>query len=447
MSLLAGCVAAMTSGILFSWTSPSIPILISPDHPYHFTLEQCSYLAVIQPIAAVIGSFFYGKLADAFGRKLALLSMIVPQASAFICTALAKDIYVFYLARVLSGLAESAIYTALPTYVGEISSPKVRGFWGGKQISSIYLGYLVINIAGGLLDIKTTAWVCLIFPAVFGTAFSFMPESPYYLLMKGDEESARQSLRWFRRLDNVDEELATIKAAINRQMSESAAWKDLISIKSNRRALAAGFFLRIAQQFSGCSSFAIYTQYIFLQAGGKVSPEYSSIAYTGAVALANFVASFTVDKLGRRPAILFSLASCSLVLAGQSVFFYVSSTNPAVVSGIRWFPLAGMILFVATFAVGLGIAPSLMMGELFSASVKAKALGLLNLVLQLSAGFVAKLFHLLETSYGMYVPFAVFGACCFLNSFVAYLVIPETKGKTLEEIQLSFKGRRKDMFK
>lgn len=443
-----GCIATLTSGIFFAWTSPSIPLLISAEGPYKFTLEQCSYLAVIQPVVAMLGSFFYGVLTDKIGRKYALLSIALPQALAFICTALATNIYQFYIARIFSGIAEACVYTALPTYVAEMSTPKVRGSWGNMLTASIYLGYLVMNAIGGFLSIKTTAWICLIFPIIFASGFIFMPESPYYCLMNGKEEEARKSLKWLRRLQNVDVELSEINAAVKRQMAESGTWKDLVCIKSNRRALIAGIFLRVSQQFSGCSSFAIYTQYIFLQAGGQVPAEYSSIIYVAGITIANVIASFTLDKFGRRLAVLSSLLACSLILFSESSFFYVSLQRPDIdISSIRWFPLLGMTLYVPALAMGLGIVPSLMLGELFSASIKAKGLAVLTLLLQLLVGLTAKLFQLLETNYGLHVPFAVFGVCCLCNSCVAYFVVPETKGKTLEEIQQALKGSKKDMFK
>lgn len=396
----------------------------------------------------MLGSFFYGRLTDKIGRKFALLSMALPQALAFICIALASNIYQFYLARVFSGIAEACIYTALPTYVGEMSTPKVRGSWGNMLTASIYLGYLVMNCIGGFLDIKTTAWICLVFPVVFAVGFVFMPESPYYCLMVGDEGKARKSLKWLRRLDNVDGELEEISAAVKRQMAESGTWRDLICIKSNRRALTAGIFLRFSQQFSGCSSFAIYTQYIFLQAGGQVSAEYSSIIYVAGMTIANIIASFALDKFGRRLAILSSLIACSLILISESSFFYVSLQRPDIdISSIRWFPLLGMTLYVPALAMGLGIVPSLMLGELFSTSIKAKGLAVLTLVLQLLVGLTAKLFQSLEANFGLYVPFAVFGVCCVCNGCVAYFLVPETKGKTLEEIQQALKGSKKDMFK
>lgn len=403
---------------------------------------------MIQPITAMITSFFYGRLTDRIGRKFAALTMAIPQALAFICTALASNIYLFYLARILSGIAEAGIYTALPTYVGEMSTPKVRGSWGNMITASIYLGYVIINAIGGFLSIKTTALICLIFPVMFAFGFAFMPESPYYCLMIDREDEARKSLKWLRQLDNVDGELNEIHAAVKRQMTESGTWKDLICIKSNRRALTAGVFLRIAQQFSGTASFAIYTQYIFLQAGGQVSAQHSSIIYVAGVTIANAIASFALDKFGRRLAVLISLIACSLVLLSESAFFYISLERSDIdVSSIRWFPLLGMVLYVIALAMGLGIVPSLMLGELFSASIKAKGLAVLTLSLQLMVALTAKLFQLLETNFGLYVPFVVFGMCCVCNSFIAYFVIPETKGKTLEEIQQTLKGSKKDMFK
>lgn len=338
------------------------------------------------------------------------------------------------------------MFTVLPSYIGEICTPKVRGSWGNALTFMIYFGQFMVNITGGYTDIKTNAWICLSFPLLFLVTFVFMPESPYYCIMKGDKEAARKSLRQLRRIENVEDEIVKLESDVNRQMSESGTWKDVLTIRSNRKALFAGIFLRVSQQLCGIASFAVYTQYIFKQAQGNMTATESSIIFTGTIWIMNFAASFALDKFGRRSAMMYSLLGAGIVLACESTYFYLSLESTDIdLSNFNWIPLVGMLLFVMVYSFGLGIVPTLMLGELFSASIKGKGLCLLNIFFGISVSTITKLFQLLEVHFGLYSPFAFFSVCCLLNTFLSYFFIPETRGKTLEEIQQSLKGNRKEM--
>lgn len=385
---------------------------------------------------------------DKIGRKYTLLSIAIPHALSFICTGLGRSIYIFYLARIFSGLSEGCAFTALFTLVAEISTPKVRGSWGNTLTCSMYLGYPVINTIGGFVNVATAAWICITLPIIFAICLVFIPESPYYHLMRGKKAEARMSLLWFRRMEAVENELNEIENAVKKQMSETGTWMDLLTIKSNRRALIAAVFLRIAQQFSGIACFAVLTNLIFEKAGGNISARLSSIIFTTGVATANFITSFTVDKFGRRISVITSLVACFFILSSQSIFFYISLERPDIdTSSVSWFPLVGMIFYVPAHAIGLGIVPSLMLGELFAANVKAKGLCVANISFSLLVGGTSEMFQVLMENYGLYMPFAIFAGCCGVNSFIAYMIIPETRGKTLDEIQQALKGGRKDMFR
>lgn len=440
---IVGTLPAFLCGALFTWTSPSIPILMSEDHHYHFTLEECSYLTVLPPITQILSSFLYARVMDIFGRKYTLLSVAIPHILALVLIALAENIYVFYLSRALTGLADCCMFTILPTYIGEISTPKVRGTWGNAVIFMLYSGELMMNVSGGYTDIKTNACIWLSVPLLFLATFVFVPESPYYCIMKGNKEAARKSLRQLRRTENVDDEILKLEADVTRQMSESGTWKDLWTIKSNRKALFAGIFLRGAQQFCGISAFCVYTQYIFQQAQGNMSATESSIIFIGSIWAMNFVASCVLDRFSRRSAMMFSLLGSAIVLGAQSAYFYVSLETGIDVSDFGWVPLVGMLLYVIVYSFGLGILPTSMLGELFSASIKGKGHCILNIFFGIGVSVFTKLFQLLEVNFGLFSPFAFYSVCCFLNTFVAYFLIPETSGKTLEEIQQSLKGNIK----
>lgn len=443
--VLSAAIASFIAGLHFSWSSPSIPKMISEDGPYNFTLEQCSYLTIAAPIGIMISGVFFASLIDKIGRKYSALIVVIPYMIAFIIIAFAESIYVFYIARFIVGIGDAGMFSILPTYIGEITTPKIRGTWGNCVSMFMYIGQTMINVLGGYTTIKQTALICLCFPVLFLCTFSFSPESPYYYIMKGEKDKARKALQVLRQTDNVDAEMLQLESDIRRQMSEPGTWKDLFMIKSNRRALLAGMALRWFQQLCGISVFSVYTQYIFQQAGGSISAVQSAIIFQGAVTLGNVICAFFLDKIGRRNATISSLFCCALVLTGEAVYFYISLKHPEVdLSYFQWMPLVGMLIFVPVFSFGLGIVPTLMLGELFSASIKGKGLCMLNINLGLALSTISKAFQMMETKFGLYSPFTLFAASCFINTAVAYYVVPETKGKTLEEIQQDLRARKRN---
>lgn len=430
--------------MLFTWPSPAIPVLISENGDFRFSLEQCSYLPVISAVTSVVATPIFGKLCDKIGRKLTILSMAITQSAAFLLAAFAKSIYIFYLSRFFSGLSDACVFVALPTYVGEVSTPKVRGIWGNTVGLFSYVGQAVISIIAGYNTITTGALISLIFPLFFAVTFSFMPESPYYLLMKGKKEEAYAVLQKLMRVKNVDNEIKQLETDVNRQMSESGTLKDLFSIGSNRKAFYAGLFLGTAQQFSGITVWGVYTEYIFKQAGGNLSATDSSIILLSAFSIGSFVAGIFFNKIGAKRAVKYSSLLSSLVLAAVGVFFYISLECPQIdVSKYKWIPLVGMLVYVPVFCMGLGIAPTFMLSELFSTSIKGKGLCALTICYGLLQSATTKLFQLLEVNFGMYTPFAFFAIFTFGSTFLVDKFVPETRGKTLEEIQQELKGNKK----
>lgn len=431
--------------MLFTWPSPAIPVLISQEGEFKFTLEQCSYLPVISAATSMVATPIFGWMCDKIGRKLTILTMLITQSAAFLSAAFAKSIYVFYLSRVFSGLSDACVFVAIPTYVGEVSTPKVRGAWGNTLSLNSYVGQAAISVIAGYNTIRTGALISLIFPLIFAITFSFMPESPYYLMMKQKRDEAYKALQKLRRLKDVDLEMKQLEADVNRQMSETGTWKDLFTIDSNRKALWAGLFLRTAQQFSGITVWGVYTEYIFKEAGGNISATDSAIIFLSACSVGNFFASMLLTKIGTVRAVKYSASLSSIVLAVVGIFFYISLKHPDIdVSNFKWIPLAGMLLYVPLFAIGLGIVPTFILSELFSASIKGKGLCALTIFYGFLQCATTKLFQLLEVHCGMHTPFAVFAAFSFGSTFLVDRFVPETRGKTLEEIQQYLKGNKKE---
>ncbi|XP_018561402.1 facilitated trehalose transporter Tret1-like [Anoplophora glabripennis] len=444
LAIVVVCLVPFTVGLFFTWSSPFLLKITDDKSTYDISEEDGSYFTVIPPISMILTSIFFSNLNDKIGRKPTILINSVPHIMGWILTATATNVWMFYASRFFAGIGDGLMFASVPMYIGEISTPKVRGVWGNALTFAIYLGQFIITVTGSYCDVKQTSYICICFPLIHFVLFYFMPESPYFYIMKGRFQEARESLRWLRKKDDVEQDFLLLKADVERQMSESGTWKDLLTIKSNRKALFAGIFLRASQQLGGIATFAVYTQYIFEKSGGNLDPQVSSMIFIGTTCVLNLLGAYTLDLFGRRLSYIVSLVCSGIILLIESIYFYIEQFETQIdIKFLNWIPITGMMVFVLFYSIGLGIVPTLMLGELFSTSVKAKGLSVLIVIFGILVSTITKLFHVLTTNFGLYSPFLLFSVNCLLSTILAIYLIPETKGKTLEQIQQSLKGSKK----
>lgn len=433
-------ISAFASGTLWAFASPAIPKLISE---YGFTIEEVSYIAVIGPASLVISTPIFCKLADKIGRKYTLFSAGIIYVAAWLSVAFASNIWVFYLSRVLYGVGDASVYAILPAYIAEITSARMRNLYGNTLMIFSFHGQFFSNCIGYYFSIPTTGFIMLTFPILYLICFSFMPDTPYFLIMAKNTDGARKSLQKLRGIDNVDLELKQITQDVNRQLSESVTFKDLWTINSNRKALFIALFSRIAYQLSGFIPLVAYSQYVFQEAGGVVPNGVASMIVSGIICVGIIFANLISDQLGRKKSMIISCSGCGIALLGESIYFYLQKYELVDLTSISWFPVAALVLYALAFCVGLGIVPTLIAGEIFSTSIRKHATSVTNVVFGIFSTTFAEVFQLLMTAYGLWAPFLFFSICLLVNAFAAYFIIIETKGKTLEDIQQMLKRNKK----
>uniref|UniRef100_A0A6P7GMZ6 Facilitated trehalose transporter Tret1-2 homolog n=1 Tax=Diabrotica virgifera virgifera TaxID=50390 RepID=A0A6P7GMZ6_DIAVI len=468
LAISAASLGALNDGALYAWTSPFLVKLVNDKEHYDISEMEANNITVVMPLTMVLTGYLFSQLVDRIGRKKTMFLIAVPQILSLLTCAFARSIYVFYISRVFAGLGSAILMSALPAYIGEVTSPRVRGVWGNSLTSMFYVGQFFVNVAGSYCDILTVSCIFTSVSVLFSVVYYFMPESPFFFIMKGDNESAKQSLRYLTRKTNVDEDFSMLKMDVDRQMSEAGNWKDLFCINSNRRALIIAMgkgmaweikllaclliiaiFLRISQMFGGCGILVQYNQYIIKKAGEDVSPEIVSILFTGLCVVFNILAvSFIVNRFSRKVLFATSSALCSIVLCVFASYFYCEEFVPNVdLDYVSWLPLTCCIIFLVGWSYGLAIIPTLMIGELFSVSVKSKAMILMMVALGGGASLSNLLFNILNNAFGTFAPFVFFALYNIGTLTVSLYVIPETKGKTLEEIQMVLKGYSEDNIK
>ncbi|KAF2892688.1 hypothetical protein ILUMI_13485 [Ignelater luminosus] len=426
----------------YGWPSPSLPQLLADNSTIPVTDSEGSWIAVMSLLSSTFSAVISALVLDVIGRKKTILLSCIPNLIAWIMIGFAESVTVILGARFLAGLSDGLVFCALPMYLGETADPKVRGILGSTVTLAWITGILLINIIGSYLSISTTAFISIAFPVLCLITFVWMPESPYYLIMKANVEQARKNLQLLKLTDDVEPHVERITKAVKDQHTNSGRYLDLFTVKSNRRAFGNALILRGAQQFSGTAAITFYAQIIFEEAGESTafSASEASMIYFAVQLVLCACCSRIVDKIGRKPLLIFSIIGAGIALFAEGSYFLALDKADINLDNFTWIPLVALIFYVIAFSFGMQTIPALMLGELFPTNVKAFALCLAFIYYAVVATLVSKFFQITKDSLGLFVPFYAFVGCCIVGLIFIIFFVVETKGKTLEEIQDELKG-------
>lgn len=429
----------------YGWPSPALPILLSPDSPIPITQEEGSLVATIQEYGNIVGDILAVFIVDKIGRKNSILLSAPLFFVGWLLIAETQSLAILYIVRFSAGVTDGLIYTALPMYLGEISHPNIRGLLGSVLQVSFVFGLLVYDILGSLVSLKIATYVAATIPILQLVTFAFMPESPYYLIMKEKNKEAERSLM---KLNNgkMDDTLNEIIESVkDDKEKETAGILEIVKTKANRKALMITFGLRFFQQFTGISAINFYIQSIFVDADLGISASMVSIIYFLLQFVMCFAVTAIIDRTGRKPLLIFSLIGTGIADAVLAAYFFWSQGDDHSDSWMKFIPVVAILCYVVIFNVGLASTPMVFISELFNTRVKAVAICAADIYFSLLIVLVSTYFQRTKDSFGIHVPFISFTLFCFLGAVFVYYLVPETKGMTLEQIQdyLNSKERRK----
>lgn len=401
-------------------------------------------------ILSLFGSLAGGRTSDIIGRKWTMaLAAIIFQTGAATMT-LAPSFEVLIIGRFLAGIGIGFGVMIAPIYIAEISPSVTRGSLTSFPEIFINLGILlgyVSNFAFSGLPEHISWRVMLgvgILPSFFiGAALFIIPESPRWLVMKNRVEEARTVL--LKTIDNeaeVEERLAEILLAAGtgsaEKYEEKAVWREMLSPSpSLRRMLITGFGIQCFQQITGIDATVYYSPEIFQGAG--IQDKSKLLAATVAVGVSKtafiLVAIFLIDKLGRKPLLYVSTIGMTICL------FSIGVTLTFIGQGQVGIAMA--ILFVcsnvAFFSVGIGPVCWVLTSEIFPLRLRAQAAALGAVGNRVCSGLVAMSFLSVTRAISVGGTFFVFSVISAISVLFVYALVPETKGKSLEQIELLFK--------
>jgi sugar porter (SP) family MFS transporter len=393
------------------------------------------------PIGAVGGAAIAGPAADTYGRRL----MILIAAAVFIVGALASaaapGVEILVIARIVIGVAIGLASAAAPVYISEVAPPESRGRLVSFFQLAVTIGILVAYLVGLAFNgIEGWRWMlglgCV--PALaLGFGMVRMPQSPRWLVMTGDDFAARATLAKIRvdDPDTIDRELEEIKDSID---EKPGAWSELLQ-PVVKAALVVGVGLAILQQVTGINTVIYYAPTIVEFTG--VNSSAGSILAAVGVGIINV--AFTVlalrllDRAGRRTLLMIGVSGMvvSLFALGLAFVGGGGSTLSSVVA------IVSLMAYVASFAISLGPIFWLLNAEIYPLSVRSKAAGIGTMANWTFNFIVSLTFLLLIEALGRPGAFWFYGGIGILTLIFCWKLVPETKGKRLEDVQAYFEAR------
>nr|CAD7581158.1 unnamed protein product [Timema californicum] len=361
-------------------------------------------------------------------------------------------------ARFIQGMSLGLGAVTAPLYNEEIADARVRGSLGVIYDLMLTVGILWVYTAGASLPYL---WLNIssAFTAVLSAILLFfIPESPVHLLLKNKTKEAEDALRWLRskKRDNYDpdQEIRSLQRLVDKTKVDlqsrsitslnPASLSGVFTVKNFTGPTAKSFYiilsLLVLRQLGGINALTFYTVDIFKEAGSSMSP-YVSTAVLGLVEFLMTLATFAfVDRLGRRTLLLLSSTLMGACLAGISLHGYLKVLGYDVTL-VEWLPLVLLALYLCAFSVGFGPIPWFMMAELVPTESKGWVTGVVVTVNWLALFLVTQLFPGMVVSIGSAGTFLVYGVLNIVAAVFVFACVPETRGKTIEMIQVELGGK------
>jgi len=434
---------AALGGLLFGYDTGVINGAIGPLKA-HFELSgvQEGWAMGCALIGCALGAGLAGVLSDWLGRKKVLVFSAVMFFVSAVGTAVPQSLVIFIIFRIIGGLGVGAASMTSPMYIAEISPTRMRGRMVSLNQLAIVLGFLVVYFVNYFIDLQgnalwnqQTGWRWMFgsesLPALLlFILLLFVPDSPRWLTKQGRDAEALEILTRANGPEDAQMEVVQIREALT---LETGSLKQLLS-PGMKIILAMGIALAVLQQVSGINVILYYGTEIFKQMGSGTNAALRQTIIIGVVNLSfTVVAIWTVDRLGRKPLMLIGAVGMTLTLTatGLSAFFQQTS---------HWV-LVFILGYIACFALSVGPVTWVILSEIFPTKIRGRAMAIATVCLWIANYVVSQTFPMMNENPWLIerfhhgFPFWVYAVFCVLLFLLVWRFIPETKGKSLEEIE------------
>jgi len=437
------CLVAALGGLLFGYDTAVIAGAIGFLQS-HFQLDPImkGWAASCALLGCVLGVSFAGILSDRAGRKKTLLFSACLFLVSAVGTALAGSFAHFVLARILGGVGIGIASMASPMYIAEITPARIRGRMVSVNQFAIISGMLVIYFVNYFIALQgdeawnaATGWRWMFasgaVPSLLFLALLLgVPESPRWLVEQGLKARARRILSRVGGESFADTELSSIEQIVSREKGMALR----LLAPGVKPVLLIGAALAILQQVTGINVFLYYAPEIFKRLGSGVNAALLQTIVVGAVnMLFTIVAIQTVDAVGRKPLMIVGASGMGISLLAMGF--------AAQLGAVSYWVLAFILSYMACFALSVGPVTWVILSEIFPTGIRGRALSVATFALWAANFFVSQTFPMMDeqpwlvSKFNHSFPFYIYALFCVALVWLVWKKIPETKGRTLEDIE------------
>jgi SP family xylose:H+ symportor-like MFS transporter len=435
--------SAAMGGLLFGYDTAVISGAIG-NLTRHFQLTPIEIGWAISSalVGCLIGAFVSDYLSTKLGRKKTMMVAAVLFVLNSIGTAIPDSFSMFVVFRIVGGVGVGLASMVVPMYIAEIAPPKRRGALVGNYQLAIVIGIVMVYFVNYFIALQgdaqwnlTTGWRWMfgseIIPSVLFLLFIFLiPESPRWLFLSNKNEQSIAVLKKINSEEEAQMVLEEIKKSISKE--DRSQWKNLVN-PNFKKALLVGVGLSILQQLTGINAILYYAPEIFKSLGSSTDASLLETSILGVVNLIfTLVAIKLVDKMGRKPLLYIGSVGMTVSLAVVGFFIYNNT--------IGNYLLPFLILFMASFSISWGPIVWVLLSEIFPNKIRSLALAI-SVFIQWIANFIVTQFfpslvenQWLKAHFNGAFPFYLFSLICLFSLFFVWKKVPETKNKTLEQM-------------
>ncbi|KYN02231.1 PREDICTED: facilitated trehalose transporter Tret1-like [Cyphomyrmex costatus] len=431
-------------GLISVWSSPYIAYLTSTESHIPMTMNEASWVVSLLNLGRLIGAISGSVAVNYLGAKTTVFITSLPITLCWLFIIVANRVEWLYVARLLAGISLGKTYSCFSLYLGEIADPSIRGALVVLAVSGLSIGNLMMSIMGAYLKMDVSATVCLVLCFVLIIIFIWLPESPHHFVKIKEESKARTSILWYHRDCDVESELQALKLFLekNKSLPFSDVLKEFkIPYIWKAQLLVSLLFMYL--QLCGLNNVLFYMETILRHTKVTViNPSVIVIIVTATGIAGSMLSMFLIDRFGRRILTIVSTLSItiSLICLGTQYQLLNAGYNPA---SLQALPIFSVLLFQLSLYIGLVSIPNTVLSEIFPPHIKCVAGCFASIICAISSFISTSTYQPLINLITERYLFYAYALVLITAIPYTYFCMPETKGKSLQQIQEELDRRTK----
>ncbi|XP_018325630.1 facilitated trehalose transporter Tret1-like [Agrilus planipennis] len=443
------CLGSLCSGSILGWTGNTAEELLDGSfNDISIDDESLGWIGSLVNIGAMLSCIAIGPLCEYMGRKYGMLILVIPFTAGWLLVIFAQNVYMIYIGRLLGGFAGGCFSLSAPQYVSETAQKDIRGALSTFAELLLAVGVTIAYVLGFVVSAKVTAIVLAIFPIIFAIVFMTQPETPYYLLKRNRDDEASRSLQRLRgRLYDTSDELKQIRSDIEEDRANELPALQSFKKRETKIATSVSIGLMFFHQACGINAIVFYASSIFAAAGideSVLSPGISAIIVGIAQVVGNCASTLLIERLGRRTLLILSGLFMAIPEVLLGMFFTFQDRDilsSDTLSMIGFLPILSLCVFVISSEMGYGPVAWIISVEMFPAEARSILIAGTGAFNRFVSFLVTRFYLNMQNSLGGDVTFYIFASISFAGAAFPFFFAPETKGKSLVEIQRELRGK------